>query len=340
MTSLLIYEPTWQRIRRDLAALPPHDLFLFGADGIVRDVDKNTLPETELAPDAAWLNTDVWLSDRSGAFADIIKQAPTLNWLQSAAAGTDLPVIQAVLAKGARLCTSHVQASAIAESVIGRILALFQHENERATAQAAHRWQVLPFRELLGSKWLIVGFGAIGEAIAERVRPFGAEVVGIRRTQSAHALADRIAAPCDLAQELSEADIVVLCLPLDSNVHLFDAEMLGNMKRGSILVNVARGAIVDTAALLAALDDNRIGSAILDVFETEPLPENSPLWSHPRATISAHCTALGMGSAQRGDALFIDNFGRFLRGEPLRWEFSPAARARENLMGQPVTVTE
>lgn len=340
MTSLLIFEPSWQRVCHKLAALPPHDLFLFGTDAVVRGADGICLRDSGIAPDAAWLSTDVWMSDGFGAFADIITQAPTLAWVQSAASGTDLPIIQAILAKDARLCTSHVQASAIAESVIGRVLSHFQREGERALAQATHRWQALPFRELLGSKWLIVGFGSIGEAIAARIRPFGASIVGVRRTPSAHALADRIVAPCDLASELSEADIVVLSLPAESNANLFDAEMLAAMKGGSILVNIARGSIVDTAALVVALEDNKIDVAILDVFETEPLPANSPLWSHPRVILSAHCSAYGLGLAERGDALFIDNFSRFLRGVPLRWEVSPSNKVREDMVGQSISVSE
>lgn len=94
-----------------------------------------------------------------------------------------------------------------------------------------------------------------------------------------------------------------------------------------MLVNFARGSIVDTAALVVALEDNKIDAAILDVFETEPLSENSPLWSPPRVILSAHCTAFGLGLAERGDAL-------------LRWEVSPSNKVRENMVGQSITVSE
>jgi phosphoglycerate dehydrogenase-like enzyme len=332
--SLLIFEPSWQRIRGDLAALPSHDIILFGVDGNVRDGKGITLPHSDIAPNAAWLNTDVWQSDKFAAFADIMLQAPALAWVQSAAAGTEFPIIQSILAKNSRLCTSHVQASAIAESVIGRLLANFQHENQRASAQASRRWQALPFRELDGSKWLIVGFGAIGQAIAERVRPFGASIVGVRRTESVHVLADRMVSPREIAGELPEADIVVLSLPLDANTQLFDAKMLACMKSESVLINVARGPIVDTEALLKALDEERIGAAILDVFDREPLPEDSPLWYHPRVMLSAHSAALGHGLAARGDALFIYNFDRFLRGEVMRWEVQLARSGHQGKIGQ------
>lgn len=210
----------------------------------------------------------------------------------------------------------------MAEWVLGRILGYYQRETDRARLQAERRWKMVPFRELRGSTWLIVGFGAIGQAVANLAKPFGVRIIGVRRTQESHPMADLIVPPAELNEQLSVADVVVLCLPQETNVHLFDAEMLNSLKQGSVLINVARGSVVDEQALVSALDEGPIEHAILDVFETEPLPETNVLWSHPKVTISAHHAAMSESLVAKGDALFLHNFGCFLRGEPLRWELS------------------
>ncbi len=167
----------------------------------------------------------------------------------------------------------------------------------------------------------MVGFGAIGQAVAQRVRGFGAKVTGVRRSQEAHALADRIASPKDLPALLPEADVVVLATPLSAATrHLVDADFLAAMKQGSVLVNVGRGGLVDEPALLAALDAGRPEHAVLDVFETEPLPPDNPFWKHPRVALTAHASAITKGLDSRNDALFLENLKRYLAGRELLHE--------------------
>jgi len=174
-----------------------------------------------------------------------------------------------------------------------------------------------------GSAWLIIGFGAIGQGVAQRVRAFGAGVTGVRRSQGAHPLADRIADMGALPELLPEADVVVLSVPLSGATRgLVDAEFLRAMKDGSVLVNVGRGGLVDEAALLAALDAGRPEHAVLDVFETEPLPADSPFWRHPRVALTAHASGITDGLTTRNDALFLDNLRLYLTGRPLLHEAS------------------
>jgi phosphoglycerate dehydrogenase-like enzyme len=226
-----------------------------------------------------------------------------------------------MLDKGIRLSNSDAQAPSIADFVVGNVLANLQRYPERLQAQADRRWQFFEFRELGRTAWLIVGYGNIGREVARRLKGFGASVTGLRRTPAPDEFADRIGTLDDLDAHLSDSDVVLLCCALnDSTRGLVDARFLGRMKPGSILVNVGRGGLVDEPALIAALDDDRLAHVVLDVFATEPLPNDSALWTHPKVLVSSHTSGFGDGLQERGDALFLDNLARYLAGEPLRNE--------------------
>jgi phosphoglycerate dehydrogenase-like enzyme len=238
--------------------------------------------------------------------------------VQSAAAGFDNQIFRQIVANGARLSISHGQAVGIADYVLWGVLDHFQNGAGWRADQRDKIWRPRRFREIDGSAWLIVGFGSIGQAVATRARAFGASVTGVRRDPAPHPLADHIASLADLPSLLPEADVVVLCTPLNpATRNLADAAFFGAMKAGSVLVNVGRGALVDEAALLAALDAGVPEHAVLDVFHTEPLPAESPFWTHPRVTLTPHSSGVTGGQDIRNAALFLDNLGRFLAGEPL-----------------------
>jgi phosphoglycerate dehydrogenase-like enzyme len=176
----------------------------------------------------------------------------------------------------------------------------------------------------MGGHWLIVGFGAIGQLVAERARAFGAKITGVRRTPGPHPLADAMAPLSALRDVAPEADVIVLAAPgAPETRHLVDAPLLASMKSGSILVNVGRGSLVDEPALLAALDRGTPEFAILDVFETEPLPPGSPFWRHPRVALTGHASSFGSGRPARHEALFVENLERYLDGKPLLDEVDP-----------------
>ena len=238
--------------------------------------------------------------------------------MQSSAAGYDSPVFGMIVSKGAQLTTNHSQAIGMSEYVLATVLDHFQRGPERRIEQAAARWTPLPYREVAGSHWLIVGFGAIGQETARRAKAFGAIITGVRRQAGDQPLADAMATPDALPGLLPRADVVVLSLPLNAHTaNMVDAKFLGAMKPGSVLVNVGRGGLVDEPALLAALDAGKPEHAILDVFVTEPLPAESPFWSHPRVTATPHASPTGSGLQARTDALFVENLTRYLAGEAL-----------------------
>ena len=157
--------------------------------------------------------------------------------------------------------------------------------------------------------------------MAKRARAFGAHVIGVRRNPDGTEPADETTTPDNLPGILPRADVVVLAAPAnDGTAHLADTRFLRAMKPDSVLVNIARGALVDEAALLESLEAGRPGHAILDVFETEPLPESSPLWVHPRVHVTPHGAAMSDGTRDRGDLVFLENLRRYLDEEALQFE--------------------
>jgi phosphoglycerate dehydrogenase-like enzyme len=313
---LFIYEPAYRRLQAQLADLADCiDILCMREDGSLSGDGQ---------PQIAWSNADLFGSPNAAPFNQAMVASPRLEWVQTASAGLDSPLFARILDKGARLSNSNAQAVGMAEFVLHGVLDRFQRGDQRRALQAERVWRKTPFREVAGTTWLIIGFGAIGQAVAQRARAFGARIVGIRRSAGGHPLADEMHAPAALADQLPTADVVVLSLPLnDASRGLVDARFLARMKPGSVLVNVSRGAMVDETALIAALDRGAPSDAVLDVFATEPLPPQSPLWSHPKVAVNPHASALSSGLQQRGDALFLRNLRLFLDGRPLETEVGP-----------------
>ncbi len=159
---------------------------------------------------------------------------------------------------------------------------------------------------------LIVGYGQIGEAIEARIRPFEADVVRVARRAR-----DGVHAIEELPDLLPDADVVVLIVPgTDETTGLFDAEMLARMKDGALLVNVSRGPVVDTDALLAELESRRLHAA-LDVVDPEPLPTDHPLWQAPNLLLVPHVGGNSTAMEPRAHRLVREQLHRFAAGEPL-----------------------
>jgi len=173
--------------------------------------------------------------------------------------------------------------------------------------------------ELDGSRIAIVGMGQIGCALASRARAFGMHVVAVNRTGEAHPLADETRATTAISDACAMCDAVVVTLPLtDRTTNLVDAAAIAAMPPHGILVNVGRGAVVDNAALTVALQTGRIAGAVLDVFDPEPLPADSPLWRMSNVILSPHTAALSEHENRRIVALFCDNLERLAHDRPLR----------------------
>ena len=182
---------------------------------------------------------------------------------------------------------------------------------------------VAPARFGAGSTLALVGLGGIGTAIAAGALAFDMRVQALRRTDAPSPVPG-VQVVRSMAELVADADHLVLAAPATANTrHLVDAEVLGLVKPGVHLVNIARGALVDQDALRVALDDGRVAMATLDTVEPEPLPEGHWLYSHPQVRLSAHVSWYTPDLQRAALDIFVDNLGRFARGEPLREVVDP-----------------
>ena len=319
MHYLLIHETTFARIGSDLKARADHVTpFIISNHGEIRDVAGNLATDIT-AITMGYGTPDVWFTDAAPYFTKAILGAERLDWLQVAAAGTDHPILQLMIEKAGQYTGSHEQADAIAEWVLWAGFDWLQKGPARRAARGEKSWGRIEYRELGGTHWLIVGFGAIGQATAQRLRALGAQVTGVRRTPGGHAHADAMLPPAEIGNVLGDVDAVVLCAPhTEETDRMADAAFFKAMRSDGLFVNVGRGKLVDEATLLHALDTGEIDHAALDVTEVEPLPDDSPIWGHEKITLTPHLSADTMGAAHRTDALFLDNLDRFLAGRNLR----------------------
>jgi phosphoglycerate dehydrogenase-like enzyme len=259
---------------------------------------------------------------------DLVRLAPRLRWVQCIGAGVEHFAGAGLDGSGVVVTNSSgIAAVPIAEFVLGRLLAIWKHFPELERLQREHTWQPMYGRMLAGSTIGILGVGAIGSAVAERVRALGCRTLGVRRrARPGEAVPgfDEVYGVDRLREVVARCDALVLAAPAsEETFHLIDRGLLGGLKRGAVLVNVARGSLVDEGALIEALHAGDVAAAVLDVFESEPLPAASPLWDEPNVFVSAHCAVSVERYLERTLELFVENVGRWLRGEPLRNVVAP-----------------
>ena len=243
---------------------------------------------------------------------DLFRQLPRLEVVQTLTAGVDH--IRGVLPDGVVLCNGRgIHDTSTAELALTLTLASLRGIPDFVRAQDEGRWRPERRESLADKRVLIVGYGQIGAAIEARIVPFEAEVVRVARHSrpGVHAIEE-------LPELLPDADVVVLIVPGTGETrHLVDADLLRRMKPGALLVNVARGSVVDHDALAAALHDGRIHAAV-DVTDPEPLPDGHPLWSAPNLLISPHVGGASSAMWPRAYRVVREQLERYARGEPLQ----------------------
>lgn len=266
-------------------------------------------------------DTEIVVGDWSGALAldaDAVRLAPRLAFVQQPSVGVDGHDLDALARAGVPLAnTAGVNAAAVAEWCLAAALALLRHLADGDRAMRAGEWPQFAYqrRELAGCRVGIVGFGPIGAACARLFGALGCQVSYWSRTPRAEAYG---AAYLDLDALTAASDVLVLAVPLAAGTRgLVDAARIARMPRGSVLVNAARGGVVDQAALLAALESGHLAGAALDVYDTEPPPADDPLRSCPHVLLSPHAAGVTPEATTRLIRCVLDNLAAAIEGRPV-----------------------
>jgi D-2-hydroxyacid dehydrogenase (NADP+) len=248
------------------------------------------------------------------------------DWVQATSIGYDAFPIEAFRDRGVRFTNaSGNYGPVVAEHVFAMAFAYSRHLHQFRSMQRAHEWDRsigLELSDWLDSTMTVLGLGNLGEVIAERGRGFEFDVYGVKRDLEDYdgvLAGDRLLGSTDWHRVLPDTDLLVAAVPLTEDTEaMVDANVLRALPDDAFLVNVARGPVVDETALLEALEGGQIAGAGLDVFETEPLPPDSPLWDREDVIITPHVAGRSDGFADRYAELFVDNYDRRERGEPMR----------------------
>ena len=310
---------------------------LFGRDFAVAarnaglDIELLVLPEDPEARIAdvdaaraqvAYLSGDVF-PKFGKQFFSATRKATDLKWMQVFNAGVDHPVFATVIERGVRLTTSSgTAAEPIAQTAIAGLLMLARNYPHWLKAQRERRWDPLTPknfpRDIRGQTILVYGLGAIGCEIARLAQALGLKTIGVRRSGTRVEHVDEMHTPDRLAELLPRCDWLALACPLTNETRgMFNADLLGKLPRGARVLNISRGEVIDEPALIAALASGQLGGAYLDVFATEPLPADSPLWDMPNVIATPHNSNASTGNDARVNALFLDNLKRFTANQPL-----------------------
>ena len=261
----------------------------------------------------------LWIDFGLKDIARAIEAGRDLKWVTTAATGVNgwplalLDSRQLVLTNGAG-----VGSIPISEYVVMGLLAGIKGLPALVRAQDRHEWLERPpsLAEMHGKRALIYGYGAIGRAIADRLRPFGVSVIGVRRNPGDE---PGVIGTADWEARLPETDLLILSVPLTGATSaLVGATQLASLPKGAWVANIARGGLIDQGALIAALKSGHLGGAYLDVTDPEPLPPESELWSLPNVVLTPHTSWATEHLMERAAAIFLDNFDRYGRGEALR----------------------
>ncbi|HWZ81822.1 MAG TPA: D-2-hydroxyacid dehydrogenase [Terriglobales bacterium] len=256
-----------------------------------------------------------------------VKAATKLRWLHSPAAAVHQLIFPAMVESDIVLTNAReVHGPVVAEHVIALIFALAKKIPDAVRLQHKHEWgqrrlwdEVPRVREVAGATLGLIGLGAIGRAVAQSVRALGMRVIAARaHPEKGSAGVDQIFGAGQVDEIFRQSDYVVLAAPVTESTHaIADSERIALMKPDACLINVGRAQLLDELALASALREKKIGGAALDVFSTEPLSVDSPLWDEPRLLITPHAAGLTEKLWERHYTLFRENVRRYLNNQPL-----------------------
>lgn len=282
-----------------------------GYEIILHRDERGPLSEEALDAEAAICNGLFFYHD--------IGQFKKLRFIQLTSAGMDRVPLETVQEKGIRLENAgDVYSTPCAEWAVLKILEIYKKSAAFYKAQSLRTWEKREdLLELTDKTAAIIGFGHIGQAIAQRLKAFGVNIIAVQRREAsaeAASLADEVAVVADMERILGRSDIVILTLPYTAQTHhLMDSEKITWMKDDCVLVNVSRGGVIDEAALVQALFNGKFRGAALDVFEEEPLSPGSPLWTMDKVIITPHIAFVSDKAKGRLFELILHNLGNYIR---------------------------
>lgn len=257
------------------------------------------------------------------AMVETLRAATKLKWLNSIYAGLDFLPMDVLIERGITVTNgAGINAITIAEYVVMGMLNIAKGYREVVRAQDRHEWLLDSpgKRELAGSKALLLGYGAIGKLIEPRLKAFDIDISVVRRSPG-----DNTLGPDQWRARLGEFDWIILAVPATPATEgMIGADELAAMKSDAVIINIARGSVIDQPALVDALQAKAIGAAFLDVTTPEPLPADHPLWALPNAHVTMHLS--GRAQTQmflRSGDRFLDNLGKYLRGDAIGPVFDP-----------------
>lgn len=292
------------------------------------DDPKARLPPAERAIiEVAYYTRDIRFSPFNDSFIETVGTATNLKWVHFITAAIEhFPFVTALQQRGIKLTHSAgSNGEPVAQTALGGLLMLARGFPHWWAAQGRREWvpmrgEAVP-RDLAGQTALIIGLGTIGSTLARYCRALGMRVIGLRRTPGPVDEVDEVHAPRALPELLPRCDWVILACPLTPETErLINGAALARLPRGARLINVARGGVMDQAAVIEALRSGQLGGAYLDVFEHEPLPADSPLWAMPNVIVSPHNASSSSGNNDRAAQIFLANLVQWARREPLRNE--------------------
>lgn len=290
---------------------------LFPPEVLLDELDDTPI-ETTVFDDS----TDILSPDQAVVTFEYCEAFLDSRWVHCVLAGVDQFPFRQFQDAGTYLTNSTgIHGDAIGETVAGYVLAfarrLYQHiENQQQRDWSQPDWDEAWTVD--GETACVVGLGSLGRGIVDRLTGLGLDVVGVRRTPTPEPGVKEIYTPAHLQEAVSEARFVVLAVPLtDQTRGMVDGDIFAAMRDDAYFINVARGTVVDQNALVTALENGSIAGAALDVFETEPLPDSSPLWGMDDVIVSPHCGAFTRDYCSHVAALVDENISRIRDGDDL-----------------------
>lgn len=297
----------------------PHKLLLLTRENAIYHqlITALALPELEIVDEqpAQVAAADIWLAKPAMA-APLIPVAHSLKWLQSTFAGVD-KLMQLKRPLTCQLTNiKEVFGPLMSEYVFGYLLSIYRQQREYAAQQAEQQWQERHYDTLQGKTFVVLGTGSIGSHLAQTAHHFGMHVIGISRRGRANEQFDLVYDISQLSQVVNRADVLVNALPhTPQTVHLLDGQLLSKLPQHACFFNVGRGSAVKLDELYQLLRQRPDLTAVLDVFEQEPLPAEQPIWQQANAIITPHIAAPSF--PEQVVEIFANNYQRFRRGQPL-----------------------